>query len=71
MVGTENYFAINSSIRSKNRKPSIAFVEWLFTSDKGKDYVTNQLGFIAPFNTFKDDEKPADSVSKRSNELDE
>ena len=63
-VGTENYFAINSKATPAKQEASIAFLEWLFTSDKGKDYVTNQLGFIAPFSTFEEDEKPADPLAK-------
>lgn len=55
-VGTENYFAINSKVSAENQQASIAFLEWLFSSEKGKAYVTNDLGFIAPFNTFEDSE---------------
>ena len=63
-IGTENYFAINSKVSEAKQQASIAFLEWLFSSEKGKDYVTNQLGFIAPFNTFKEDEKPADPLAR-------
>lgn len=63
-VGTENYFAINSKVSAAKQQASIDFLEWLFASEKGKDYVTNQLGFIAPFTTFNDDEKPADPLAK-------
>jgi raffinose/stachyose/melibiose transport system substrate-binding protein len=63
-VGTENYLAINNKVSEAKQKASIDFIEWLFTSDKGKDYVTNKLGFIAPFNTFKENEKPADPLAK-------
>ncbi|MNZ42409.1 maltose ABC transporter periplasmic protein [compost metagenome] len=63
-IGTENYFAINSKVSPEKQQASIAFLEWLFSSDKGKAYVTNDLGFIAPFNTFKDNEKPADPLAK-------
>lgn len=63
-IGTENYFAINSKVSEAKQKASIDFITWLFTSDKGKDYVTNQLGFIAPFNTFKEDEKPTDPLAR-------
>lgn len=63
-VGTENYFAINSKVSEAKQKASLDFIEWLFTSDKGKDYVVNKLGFIAPFNTFTDTEKPADPLAK-------
>lgn len=63
-IGTENYFAINSKVSKEKQDASVAFLEWLFTSDTGKAYVTNDLGFIAPFNTFKDNEKPADPLAK-------
>ena len=63
-VGTENYFAINSKVSEEKQKASLDFLEWLFSSEKGKDYITNELGFIAPFNTFTEDEKPADPLAR-------
>ncbi|MHA0857399.1 ABC transporter substrate-binding protein [Paenibacillus sp. CMAA1364] len=63
-IGTENYFSINSKVSPEKQAASVAFLEWLFSSDKGKSYVTNDLGFIAPFNTFTDAEKPADPLAK-------
>lgn len=63
-IGTENYFAVNSKVSQEKQEMSIAFLEWLFSSETGKAYVTNELGFIAPFTTFNDDEKPADPLAK-------
>lgn len=63
-TGTENFFCINSQVSPENQAASIAFVEWLFSSDTGKAAVTNDLGFIAPFNTFADDEKPTDPLAQ-------
>lgn len=63
-IGTENYLAINSQVSEEKQQASIDFINWLFTSDTGKAYVTGDLGFIAPFDTFNDDEKPADPLSK-------
>lgn len=63
-IGTENYFAINSKVSKETQDLSVAFLEWLFASDTGKAYVTNDLGFIAPFNTFNDNEKPEDPLAK-------
>lgn len=63
-VGTENYFAINSQVSEAKQKASMDFLNWLFTSDTGKAYVTNDLGFIAPFDSFTDAEKPSDPLSK-------
>lgn len=63
-TGTENFFCINSQVNEADQKASIAFVEWLFSSEEGKATVTNELGFIAPFSTFEDDEKPTDPLAK-------
>lgn len=63
-TGTENFFCINSQVSEADQQASIKFVEWVFSSDIGKDYVTNKLGFIAPFSTFEDDEKPTDPLAQ-------
>lgn len=63
-IGTENFFSINSQAKEEDQQASIDFLEWLFTSDIGKDYVTNKLGFIAPFDTFTADEQPDDPLAK-------
>ena len=63
-IGTENYLAINSQVSEEKQQASIDFINWLFTSDTGKAYVSGDLGFIAPFDTFNDDEKPEDPLSK-------
>lgn len=63
-IGTENYFAVNAKVSKEQQQLSIDFLEWLFSSEKGKDYIINELGFISPFNTFKQDEKPQDPLAK-------
>ena len=63
-IGTENYLAINSKASKEKQEASIAFLEWLFSSETGKKYVTQRLDFITPFNTFDDDEKPADPLAR-------
>lgn len=63
-IGTENFFSINNKASEADQKASIAFIEWLFTSDTGKKHVTEELGFIAPFDTFKDAETPQDPLAQ-------
>lgn len=65
-VGTENYIAINSQVSKEKQEASIKFLEWLFSSKTGKRYVVEELNFISPFNTFDDDEMPADPLSKEA-----
>jgi len=63
-VGTENFFAINSQVSPEKQKLAADFIWWLYGSDTGKAYVTNDLKFIAPFDTFTEAEKPTDPLAK-------
>ncbi|MEE0931257.1 MAG: ABC transporter substrate-binding protein [Acutalibacteraceae bacterium] len=63
-IGTENYFAINNQADPAEQQASIDFLEWLFSSEYGKKAVVEDLGFIAPFTTFTDDEKPDNPLAK-------
>lgn len=63
-IGTENFFAINKNASEEQQKSSLAFLEWLFSSETGKKYVTEKLGFITPFNTFSETELPNDPLAK-------
>ena len=62
-IGTENYLAINKNASNEQQKASLAFLEWLFSSEIGKKYVTEKLGFITPFNTFTEKEIPSDPLA--------
>lgn len=53
-IGTENYLAINSKASSEDIKASEDFLYWLFSSEKGKRYVTEELGFVTPFKSLSD-----------------
>ncbi len=63
-VGTENYFAVNSKASPEKQKMAEDFLNWLYTSDSGKDLVTNTLNFIAPYDTFEEAEAPSDPLGK-------
>ena len=62
-VGTENYLSINSKASAESQEASVKFIEWLFNSDTGKEFVLNDLGFMAPFSTFGEDETPSDPLA--------
>ena len=63
-VGTENFYCINKKSSKEDQKATADFIYWLYSSKTGKNYVTNKLGFIAPFDTFADNEKPTDPLAK-------
>jgi len=63
-VGTENFFSINSQVSAEKQKLAADFIYWLFSSPTGKSFVTNDLKFIAPFDTFTEEERPTDPLAK-------
>lgn len=63
-VGTENFFSINSQASPEKQKLAADFIYWLYSSPTGKAFVTNELKFIAPFDTFAENEKPSDPLAK-------
>lgn len=63
-IGTENYICINAKASEAEQKAAADFLYWLFTSEKGKDFVSNKLGFIAPFDTFTEDDAPDDPLAR-------
>ena len=62
-IGTENFYSINSQASAADQKATADFIYWLYSSETGKNYVTNKLGFIAPFDTFKESERPTDPLA--------
>ena len=64
-IGTENYFAINRKASAEKQKLAADFLNWLYTSASGKDFVTNKLNFIAPYDTFAEGETPSDPLGKQ------
>ena len=65
-IGTENYLAINKNASKEDKKASLDFLNWLFSSKTGKEYVNKKLDFITPFNTFSDDELPSDPLARET-----
>ncbi|MEG0762270.1 MAG: ABC transporter substrate-binding protein [Oscillospiraceae bacterium] len=63
-IGTENFFCINKNAKPEDQKASIDFLTWLYTDPAGKAFVTKDLGFIAPFDTFTDADKPTDPLAQ-------
>ncbi|MBE6777855.1 MAG: ABC transporter substrate-binding protein [Ruminococcaceae bacterium] len=63
-IGTENYYAINAKASAEEQKAAADFIYWLYSSEMGKDYVTDEFGFIAPFDTFTDEDTPDDPLAQ-------
>ena len=62
-IGTENFYCINKKASKQDQQATADFIYWLYSSKTGKKYVTEKLGFIAPFDTFTDNERPTDPLA--------
>lgn len=63
-IGTENFICINSKSSEAEQKAAADFLYWLFSSETGKKFVTEELGFISPFDTFEEGEAPDDPLAR-------
>ncbi len=68
-VGTENYWAVNSKASQEDIDATLAFLEWVITSDEGRDAITNQMGLSAPFDTFTGDYESENVFTQDANAL--
>ncbi len=64
-VGTENFYAINENASEEQKRAAADFIYWLYSSETGKEYVTDEFGFIAPFDTFTTEETPDDPLARQ------
>ena len=62
-IGTENFICINRNATEEQQKAAADFIYWLYSSETGKKFVTDELGFIAPFDTFDESEQPDDPLA--------
>ena len=62
-IGTENFYAINAKATEEQQKAAADFIYWLYSDEQAKKYVTEELGFIAPFDTFDESDRPADPLA--------
>ena len=63
-IGTENFICINSKASKAEQKAAADFLYWLFSSETGKKFVIEELGFISPFDTFAENEVPDDPLAR-------
>ncbi|MDO4333682.1 MAG: ABC transporter substrate-binding protein [Eubacteriales bacterium] len=54
-VGTENYWAVNAQASQEDIDSTLAFLEWVITSDEGRNAINKDMGLTAPFDTFTGD----------------
>ena len=67
-TGSENYWCINKNAAPEDIEATKAFVEWLITSDEGKYALSNEMGFVTPFDTFTASDRPQNALQQAAAE---
>lgn len=67
-TGSENYWCINKNASEADVQATADFLNWVVTSDTGRDSLANQMGFVTPFKTFDDGYTPANVLVNASND---
>ena len=52
--GSENYWCVNEKASDADKQATLDFLNWVVTSDTGRDAMANTMGFTTPFDTFAD-----------------
>jgi len=67
-TGSENYWCINKNASQENIDATKAFLEWVITSDEGRDSLANKMNFVTPFKTFDDGYTINNALIKAAND---
>ena len=67
-VGTENYWAVNAQASEADIKATMAFLDWVITSDEGRLAISQDMGLTAPFDTFTGDFASKNGFAAMANE---
>lgn len=68
-TGSENYWCVNKNASQEDIDATLAFLEWVITSDEGRTSFRDDMGFVTPFTTFTDEYQPANPLVAASNEI--
>ncbi|MBQ9742405.1 MAG: ABC transporter substrate-binding protein [Ruminococcus sp.] len=54
-TGSENYWCVNKQASEADIKATLDFLEWVITSDEGREALSHEMGFVTPFKTFTEE----------------
>ena len=63
-VRVERALAVNDKVDADRKQAAVDFLEWLFSSEEGKRFVSEKLRLRAPLTSFSDDERVSDPLTR-------
>lgn len=67
-TGSENYWCVNKNASQEDIDATLNFIEWVITSDRGRETFRDEMGFVTPFKTFTDEYQPENPLVAAANE---
>lgn len=67
-TGSENYWCVNKNASEEDIQATLAFLEWVITSETGRTAMSKEMNFVTPFTTFTDADLPANPLLAAANE---
>lgn len=65
---SENYWCVNKNASQDDIDATLNFLEWVITSDRGRETLCHEMGFVTPFTTFTDEYQPQNPLVAAANE---
>ena len=63
-TGSENYWCVNRNANEKDRAATLAFLEWIVTSETGTETLADDMGLVAPFKKAKTADNPLVKIAE-------
>ncbi len=67
-TGSENYWCVNNKASEADIQATLDFVNWVVTSDTGRNSLANEMGFVTPFTTFTEEYTPENPLIQAAND---
>lgn len=67
-TGSENYWCVNKDASADDIKATLDFMNWVITSDEGRKSMSQDMGFVTPFDTFTGEYEATNPLIQAANQ---
>ena len=67
-TGSENYWCVNNKASEADIQATLDFMNWVISSDEGRTSLSQDMGFVTPFDTFTEEYQAQNQLVTAANE---
>ena len=67
-TGSENYWCVNNKASEADIQATLDFMNWVISSDEGRTSLSQDMGFVTPFDTFTEEYQAQNPLVTAANE---